>query len=66
MVERGEILWLGIAASLSGGLVGGLLLGIGVVIVLSGVGWGWLVMLAGVPASILPGWIMGYRLGRQL
>lgn len=66
MIDRGEILWLGIASSLSGGLIGGLMLGIGIAIVLSGAAWGWLVMLAGVPASVLPGWIMAYRLGRQL
>lgn len=66
MIERGAILWLGIASGMSGGLIGGLLLGTGVVVVLSGVAWGWLLISASLPLSILPGWIMAYRMSRRV
>jgi hypothetical protein len=66
MIQRTEILWLGIAAGVSGGLLGGLMLGIGMDLVIRGQPLGWLLMLPGAPASGLPGWIMARRLAAQL
>jgi hypothetical protein len=66
MVTRGDILWLGIAAGVGGGLTGGLMLGIGMDLVVNGQPLGLLLILPGAPASALPGWIMGRRLARQL
>ena len=36
MIERSDIIWLGVAAGVGGGLVGGLMLGIGMAMILSG------------------------------
>ena len=66
MVQRGDILWLGVAGGVAGGLVGGLMLGIGMDLVINGQPLGWLIMLPGAPASALPGWLMARRLASQL
>ena len=66
MITRGDILWLGIASGVSGGLIGGMMLGIGMDLVVNGQPLGWLIMLPGAPASGLVGWIMGRRLAAQL
>jgi hypothetical protein len=66
MIERGDIIWLGIASGLAGGLVGGILLGVGIALVISRQPAGWLLMLPAAPAGALPGWIMALRLGGQL
>ncbi|MBO0710612.1 MAG: hypothetical protein J2P47_04950 [Acetobacteraceae bacterium] len=66
MVQRSDILWLGVAAGEGGGLVGGLMLGIGLGLIVNGQPLGWLIMLPGAPASALPGWIMARRLAEQL
>ena len=55
MVTRGEILWLGIAAGVGGGLVGGLMLGIGMDLVVNGQPLELLLILPGAPASAIPG-----------
>jgi hypothetical protein len=66
MIRREEIVWLGLAAGVSGGLVGGMMLGIGMNLIVGGQPLGWLLMLPGAPASGLVGWIMGRRLARQI
>lgn len=66
MIERGELFWLGIASGVSGCLIGGMLLGIGLGLILNGQPFGWLVMLPGAPLSALPGWVMARRLSQQL
>jgi len=66
MVNRGDILWLGIAAGVSGGLIGGMMLGIGMNLVVQGQPLGWLLLLPGAPASAIVGWIMARRLASQL
>lgn len=66
MIERGDILWLGIAAGVGGGLVGGMMLGIGMSMILSGVHLGWLIMLPGAPVSALPGWMLARKLAARL
>lgn len=66
MVQRGDIIWLGVAAGVSGGLIGGVMLGIGMDLIINGQPLGWLIMLPGAPASGLVGWIMARRLAGQL
>jgi len=66
MIERSDIIWLGVASGLAGGLVSGILLGVGIALVISRHAAGWLLMLPAAPAGALPGWIMALRLGGQL
>jgi hypothetical protein len=66
VVQRGDILWLGVAGGVAGGLVGGLMLGIGMDLIVNGQPLGWLIMLPGAPASAMPGWLMARRLADQL
>ena len=66
MIDRSDILWLGVAAGVAGGLVGGMMLGIGMSMVLSGVHIGWLLMLPGAPAAALPGWLLARKLAARL
>ena len=67
MITRGDILWLGIAAGTTGGLIGGLLLGVGMdLMVNGGRPIGFLMVMVGGPASGVIGWLMARRLARQL
>ena len=66
MAHPRDIVWLGIAAALSGCLSGGILLAIGIGLVLSGKLAGVLLVCAGPPVSLLIGWLMGRRLAREL
>ena len=66
MIERGDIMWLGITSGLAGGLVGGILLGVGIALVLGRHNVGWLLLLPAAPAAAVPGWLMALRLGAQL
>ena len=66
MINRGEILWLGIASGVTGCLLGGLMLGIGMNLIIGGQHLGWLLLLPSAPAAALPGWLMGRRLAGQL
>jgi len=66
MVNRREIVWLGVASGVAGGLVGGMLLGIGMSMILAGINLGWLLLLPGAPVSALPGWLLARRLARQI
>jgi hypothetical protein len=66
MVNRGEILWLGIASGVSGSLIGGMMLGIGMDLIVNGQPLGWLLLLPGAPASAIPGWLLARKLARQL
>ncbi len=66
MVERSDIIWLGVAAGVSGGLLGGIMLGLGMALIVNGQPLGWLLMLPGAPAAALPGWLMARRLALQL
>ncbi len=66
MITRGDILWLGIAAGVSGGLIGGMMLGIGMDLTVNGQPLGLLLVVPGAPASALVGWLMARRLARQL
>jgi hypothetical protein len=66
MVTRNDIVWLGVFSGVSGCLIGGMMLGIGMDLVVNGQPLGWLLMLPGAPVSAIPGWLMARRLGRQL
>ena len=66
MVTRGDILWLGIASGVTGGLIGGMMLGIGMDLVVNGQPFGLLLVLPGAPVSALIGWLMARRLAKQV
>ncbi len=66
MVTRGDILWLGIASGTTGGLIGGLFLGIGMDLTINGQPLGILLLMVGGPASAVIGWLLSRRLARQL
>ena len=66
MVSRSDILWLGVASGVTGSLIGGLMLGIGMDLIVNGQPWGWLLLLPAAPASALPGWMLARKLARQL
>lgn len=66
MITRGDILMLGIGAGVSGGLIGGMMLGLGISLVMGGVNIGWILLFIGAPSSALVGWIMARRLAKQL
>ncbi len=66
MVNRGEIIWLGIASGVTGGLIGGAMLGIGIAMMLEGAYVGLLLICIGGPCSGLIGWLMARRLAKQI
>jgi hypothetical protein len=66
MVNRGEIIWLGVASGVTGGLIGGMMLGIGMAMMIEGAYVGLLLICIGAPASGLIGWLMARRLAKQL
>jgi hypothetical protein len=66
MVNRGDVLLLGIGAGVWGCLVGGMMLGLGMDLIVQGQPWGWLLMLPGAPVSAIPGWLMARRLAKRL
>jgi len=66
MIQRSDIIWLGVASGVIGSLVGGMMLGIGLDLLVSGEPHGWLLLLPGAPVSAIPGWLLARRLARQL
>lgn len=66
MVNRGEIIWLGVASGVTGGLIGGMILGIGVAMMIAGLNMGLLLICIGAPCSGIIGWLMARRLAKQL
>ena len=66
MINRGDILWLGVASGVIGSLLGGLMLGWGIFLIMTGMPAGWLLLLPAAPASALPGWVLAKRLIRQM
>lgn len=60
MPTRADILWLGLAAGVTGSLVGGLMLGLGLLV--QGAHIGWLLLLPAAPV----GGMLGYLLARKL
>ena len=66
MIKRGDIIWLGLASGVTGGLIGGMMLGIGIAMMIEGIYAGLLLVCIGGPASGLIGWLMARRLAKQL
>jgi len=66
MITRGDILWLGVASGVTGCLVGGMMLGIGMDLLVNGAPVGWLLLLPAGPAGALPGWLLARKLARAL
>jgi hypothetical protein len=66
MINRGDIIWLGVASGVTGSLVGGMMLGIGMDLIVNDQMLGWLLMLPGAPISAIPGWLLARKLARQL
>ena len=66
MVTRSDIIWLGLSAAVTGALVGGLLLGVGLGLAVNGVHIGWLLILPAAPLSGLIGWVLARKLAKQL
>ena len=62
MINRGDIIWLGVAAEVTGCLLGGLMLGIGLNLVVLGQPWGWLLLLPAAPVAAIPGWLLARKL----
>lgn len=62
MLTRADILWLGLAAGVTGSLVGGLMLGLGLGLLVQGAHIGWLLLLPAAPV----GGMLGYLLARKL
>jgi hypothetical protein len=66
MITRGDIIWLGVAAGVTGSLIGGLMLGIGMDLIVNGQPWGWLLLLPAAPVAAIPGWLLGRKLAGQI
>ena len=66
MINRSDIIWLGVAAGVTGSLIGGMMLGIGMDLIVNGAPAGWLLLLPAAPAAALPGWLLARKLARQL
>ena len=65
-ISRGDIIMLGLTAGVSGGMVGGILLGIGMNLIVAGANIGWLLLLPAAPLSGTAGWLMARNLARRL
>ena len=66
MITRGDIVWLGISSGVTGGLIGGTMLGIGMDLMANGQPLGLILITIGGPASGIIGWVLSRRLARQL
>jgi hypothetical protein len=66
MVNRTDIIWLGLSAAVAGSITGGLLLGIGLGLAVNGAHIGWLFMLPAAPISGGIGWLLARRLAKQV
>jgi hypothetical protein len=66
MINRSDIIWLGVAAGVMGSLVGGILLGIGMDLIVNGQPLGWLLLLPAAPLSAGPGYMLARKLAGRL
>lgn len=66
MINRGDLLMLGLSAGVIGCLVGGTCLGLGLNLIVSGAPVGWLFLLPAAPLGGLPGYVLARRLAKQL
>lgn len=65
MVERKDIIWLGVSAATTGSLVGGLMLGLGLALAAHGAYAGFLLIVPACPAAGAIGWVLARRLARD-
>ncbi len=65
MITRSDIIWLGVSSAVSGALVGGLLLGIGMSLAAYGQPLGFLLIIPGAPVAGAIGWVLSRRLAKQ-
>lgn len=65
MVKRSDILMLGLSAGVTGSLVGGMMLGLGMALVMAGANIGWLLLLPAAPAGGVAGWVLARRLAKD-
>ena len=66
MIKREDSLVLGLTAGVTGSLVGGLLLGLGMSAVAQGVHMGWLLVLPAAPVGGLLGYVLARKLAKRL
>ena len=66
MITRGDILWLGIASGVTGGIIGGTMLGIGMDLMANGQPFGLVPIIIGGPSSAIIGWLLSRRLAKRL
>ena len=66
MINRGDIIWLGVSSGVTGGMIGGMMLGIGIAMILEGIYAGLLLICIGAPCSGLIGWLLARRLAKQV
>ena len=66
MITRGDIIWLGISSGVTGGLIGGAMLGVGMDLMVNGQPFGFIPIMIGGPSSAIIGWLLSRRLARQL
>jgi hypothetical protein len=66
MINRGDIIWLGVAAGVTGSLVGGILLGIGMDLIVNDAPLGWLLLFIAAPLSAGPGYMLARKLASKL
>ncbi len=66
MINRGEIIWLGVASGVTGGMIGGVFLAFGLLLVGQGVHMGIVPICVSAPCSGVIGWLLARRLARQL
>jgi len=66
MIQRSDIVWLGVSAAVTGALTGGLMLGIGLAMVVDKDYAGFVFIIPGTPVAGLIGWLLARRPARQL
>jgi hypothetical protein len=66
MITRSDIIWLGVAAGVTGSLVGGMMLGIGMDLIVNGQPLGWLMLLPAAPVAAIPGWLLARKLAGRI
>ena len=66
MINRSDIIWLGVSAGVTGCLIGGMMLGIGMDLIVNGANVGWVLLLPAGPMGALPGWLLARKLARRV
>jgi hypothetical protein len=66
MIKRSDVIWLGISSGVTGAMVGGLMLGIGLAMVIEGKLLGFVFIIPGAPVGGMSGWLLSRRLAGQV